>query len=671
MLITKKRNLKKVNKSSDKRFSLSNMVWIGFNYTCGMAFPLSFGTLIFGSSNSGVGLWIFLILALGSLLAAIMGYAYSKMSRFYIHSNGATYAYVRSSFGRFLGWIIGSLQYVGLPLTTVSLILSMISINFKDIVDWGSYTELYLNLIGIGVYLIASCIIFFGIKYFKIFINLSGFIKWFSTIFVVFAAIALAGVDNFSGFKEAITKTQEIKKDGQFFLNFNNAFLSMFYFYAGFETYTTIAKNVKNPSKTLPRSILYITILTFSFYIITTFFFICVDGNTIYPGESYKWFSDNPPLDIARQIAGTLGVVLVIASMIALKLNAAMQSGLYASGMLEPLAKEHYITPKFSRLNKDRIAISSVIFNIILTIFLTFILICLPILLVKGGSEPDYTNLIGFTTIIIFIQYILVLAAMFKLYFDKKIYLFAWEIIAFIIVIFFLVFELIIYFVNEILNIVKAYSVDSPSSDSKMNALFAIISLIIFFGLIAAVSLTYLFHYLPIYNKRIKNKPELQKELEKDFEISGYAGLEKKLLLKKITLLKDMKNKLKLDLKSIIKHDHKKQKNEFSIQKEQYLVKYNNELKDIKNTYKKNVKNINNFSENFESIDKIYSEYTNNYHELIDKRKKDLKYMRLNIVKIDSYKFDYLNSKHRLLNDIQNELEDFIMNSDDINNIKK
>ncbi len=657
MFLLKRRNIKKVE-NKDSRFDLKTLVWIGFNYTCGMAFPLTFASLIYGSSsNEWVGLWIYLVLFLGSTLAGIMGYAYSKMAKVYIKSNGATYAYVRANFGRFLGWLIGAIQYISVPLAAASMILSMISINLESFVDWGKYENLYLNLIGIGIYLIAASSIFLGLKYFKIFINLSGIIKWFSSIFIIFCALALAGLDHFSGFEYAKDQTSHVAHKN-FFLNFNNAFITMFYFYAGFETYTTITKNVMNPSKTMPRSILWITILALLFYVSVTILFMGVDP---LKHGGPKWFSNNPALDISQISAGLLGGIFVISSMIALKLNAAMQNNLYSSGMLEPLAVEHYITPKFGRLNQDRVSIRASSFNIIVTTVFTLIIVCLPIFIADRGSNSnnnvDYSRLISFTSLVLLMQYFLVLLCVFKLYLKKKLLLKIWEISIFILAILFIVFEFIMYFVGQFMSIIQ--------DNFNIDGIFSLVSLLFMVALFVIFILIYKFYYLPIYNRRMKDKPELQTKLENQFQISGYAQLEIDLFTDKKNTLKDLKQEFGVEMESISDEEHKKSILEFKQKKNVYINEWNINIKSIRAKYKSDIQQIKNPSDNYETISAIHNDYVEMLKEMEEKKLEELQYMKVNTIKKFSIKYNYINSKKQLIDNTYLQLEDYILNISD------
>jgi len=571
--------MKKTKKQ--KKFTLSNLVWIGFNYTCGMAFPLAFSSLI--TSKQGIGLWVFLIILCGSFLAAIMGYGYAKLSKYFTRSNGATYTFVRGTFGRFWGFFIGLLQYFVMPLVVASMILSMISVNFIPIIGkagWGKYTSVYLNLIGIGIFAIFASCIFFGLKYFKIFINISGIIKWSASIIIIVFVLGLACLANFGGF--SLLKNPNIGKNTNFF-TLNSAFVTFFYFYGGFETYSTITKNVKDPSRTIPKAIMWITFLTFTFYVVVLTLFV---GALPIIGGPNGVFSKNPVFDIGFKAAKTVGIIIVLASMISLKINAAIQSGLFATTMLEPLAIESYITPKLSYLTPEKISKKAVSINIIVTILATFMLAIFPVLVIGGnGKNVDYAEIIGLNSAILLTQYFLASLCILKLYFKKKILLKWWELLMFGFISMFIAMELIIFFVNAGRNIAL---INNPASE--MSSIFSIIELIILFGFVSATIIIYVAYYLPVYKKRLQINPQLQKKLDHIFKISKLADLERNTFYDFTNLKQELKEQYLKARKTIcIKHTPKEikanLKHQTKIVNEQLAHNIKKHKKEIVNIY--------------------------------------------------------------------------------------
>ncbi|WP_347938220.1 amino acid permease [Mycoplasma feriruminatoris] len=107
--------------NDEKKMSLKEFIWMGFNYTVGVGF---IGNLAIFSNikvqeeinQQSTGLHIFWIFGLLGFIASICALAFAKLST--IHksdNNGGTYLYARTSFGRFIGLMVAFVQYVMLP----------------------------------------------------------------------------------------------------------------------------------------------------------------------------------------------------------------------------------------------------------------------------------------------------------------------------------------------------------------------------------------------------------------------------------------------------------------------------------------------------------------------------------------------------------------------------
>lgn len=193
-------NLKKLkfwaksSRANNEKISLNELIWIGFNYTCGIAFPMALIGIYYWN-NGGVGLHMLWVILLCALIAAGTALAFTKCSRVYHETNGGAYVYVRGVFGRFWGWIIGFIQYITLPSTIIVTIISMFRVNLDQlsIFNWvpERWSSLMIDSIGIFIYAAVASCMYFGMKGFRWFVNISGIIKWGSALFLIVCAIIL------------------------------------------------------------------------------------------------------------------------------------------------------------------------------------------------------------------------------------------------------------------------------------------------------------------------------------------------------------------------------------------------------------------------------------------------------------------------------------------------
>ncbi|WP_342218957.1 hypothetical protein [Spiroplasma endosymbiont of Amphimallon solstitiale] len=117
-----------------------------------------------------------------------------------------------------------------------------------------------------------------------------------------------------------------------------NTFTSCFFFFAGFEFFSTAGKNVNNPEKNIGKGITLIMIIMTVFYaVISLIFFL-----------GYSVFVQNMNMGAWSPFTSKIiiygGPIIMIISGLALKINIAMQNALYGGTTLQPLSKEGYIS---------------------------------------------------------------------------------------------------------------------------------------------------------------------------------------------------------------------------------------------------------------------------------------------------------------------------------------
>lgn len=526
----------KKKERTNHKWTLSELVWFGFNYTVGITFTANFAVLINKDSlNLGSHMiWIFLV---EGLIAGTCAWAFSRLSRVHPGNNGAAYIYVRSSYGRFWGWLISFLQYATLPVIVSSQIVSMIRINFTDqtsflYANWGVWQHLGLDLIGILIYGLASCVLFLGMVAFKKFVNISGYLKWGTTFLLIIATIilfAMAGTSNWT----MTTSHQQLTAN-----NFSQAFAMCFFFFLGFETYSTIGKNVRNPEKNISRSLVIVMILSTIFYMIVTILMIgAVAGD----------FSDNPNLSIFTflgdkahaQWLGIIGILIMLICTISLKSNAGMQNALYSGAILEPLAVEGYISPKYKELSKDNIPFKASRLNLLITFSSAFIWLILPdiIGLIIDTIHPVYdangylvlTSIINYGTltaeagIIMVIIYIFVLSIAIKLSIEKKLKKNIFEIIIWFIASIFLVWQFEEWLRSLINGLISGSSMIANGGKDVTKGISDVTSNVLqLVYLIVSISFAliwYFAYYKPMQRKRMISNPQLQAKLDKEFRI--------------------------------------------------------------------------------------------------------------------------------------------------------
>ncbi|MDQ7982598.1 MAG: APC family permease [Spiroplasma sp.] len=512
---------------SKKKLSLKEFIWLGFNYTVGIGFVGNFAILSnIGKANSiGINaIWVFLIIG---LVAGSCAWAFAKMAK--IHNsdaNGAAYIYVRTSFGRFWGWFVGFMQYVMLPFIITIQILMLIRGTFSPefvkgnqwfTIHWGPFGDLFLDLIGIAIYLSAASVIFFGIKVYKRLAHGTGIIKWATAGLLIVAAFALA-IQNGNTNWNYWTSKSELS-----FAGFMNTFTSCFFFFAGFEIFATAGKNIHNPEKNIGKGITSIILISTIFYIVISIIFFL----------AYAEFAQNMNVaawdPFTSQVIKIGGPIIMIISGLALKINVAMQNALYGGTALQPLSKEGYISDKLFKLNNDGIPVKASLLNLAITSAMIILWLVIPDL-IKGfwslahpneeyASAFNISSLTTASSVLTIFIYMMVLIVVLKLNLTKKLKLNWYEKIIFPVVFLFLAVILVWHFYSLI-----SETVDAILHQSEAEASAAIVGMAVEIAFILGSSIFavcwYRWYYLPKYKKRLQENPDLQKELDRAFNFN-------------------------------------------------------------------------------------------------------------------------------------------------------
>lgn len=511
------------NDNSHKRLSLKEFVWLGFNYAVGIGFIGNFAILSNIEKANSIGInavWVYLLIG---FVAGNCAWAFAKLSR--IHNsdnNGGAYIYVRTTFGRFWGWLVGFMQYACLPFVVTIQVMMLIRGTFSPeftssehaqwySANWGPFSDLYLDLIGIIIYMAAASVIFAGIKIYKKMAHATSIIKWLTAGFLIVAGVSLAitnGAENWDYWNT---------KSSFSFAGFINTFTSCFFFFAGFEIFSTAGKNVVNPEKNISKGVTLTMIIMTVFYVIISFIFFL----------GYSFFEQNMNmgawLPFNSKIITYGGPILMIISGLALKINIAMQNTLYGGTTLQPLSKEGYISSKLFKLNKDGLPVKAAVINLVVTTIMLILWLVIPDL-IKGiwlVSHPEQTYSSAFNvaslssafSVITMFIYIMVLITVLKLAFNKSLKLNYYEKIVFPLVLVTLSLMLIWHYYALIHDAVVA------TNSSAMVAM--IIELIFVIGNVFFAITWYFVYYAKKYSIRLQTDPNLQVKLNSEFAFNS------------------------------------------------------------------------------------------------------------------------------------------------------
>ncbi|WP_338970414.1 APC family permease [Spiroplasma endosymbiont of Labia minor] len=518
-----------------KKISLGQFIWLGFNYTVGIGFLGNMAILsnlwnADGTENkNSIGMHVIWLFILIGLIAGLCAWSFAKLARVHkANINGAAYIYTRSAFGRFWGFISVFMQYVLLPfLITVqvfNLMKGFFNVEFtgtgqdvpgKISIYWGAFTNLYLDLIGIAVYALFSCVVFLGIKWYKRLSMGSGYIKWGTSLVLIIAGLALAFMpgnagDNLNywtnGYTGGGTKDPLMRHGFEAFIK---AFNSCFFFFAGFETYATAGKNIYQPEKNIGKGIIWVIIISTITYVVCLLIFFAAINSFAQNMNMGLWdyFKEK---NVKWIILG--GQIVMIISQWALKANGSMQNALYGGTMIQPMAFEGYLPEKFGALNKDNLPIKASILNFSITAIMLALWLIVPDIAqgaqiaktgVDSGSVFNVSSLTEASSAVTIFVYIMVIGSMFVLGAKKKVRVYLWEWLIFPSVLIFLAIIFVYHYVQLFINIVDSINAGLADAGNVEVLVGSVVELVF---IIVAVVFGVIWYFAYYKNKILKKR---------------------------------------------------------------------------------------------------------------------------------------------------------------------
>lgn len=469
-----------MKKNINNKLSFRKLIWLGFNITLGITYVITFKDIV--SGEKGVGYLIYLVIILSAITAGGIAWAFARLSTIFYQSNGISYSASRHAFGsysNFIAWVVGFTQYIIFPIIVTNWILGLFTlaldavpffsrlgllvlfginkmqikslglgnINDKNFIE-GTFREklsdshlydqllnkqdLILNIVGILLFLsFASFSVRRGLRSFHFFTDFAAFIKWGISGLIIILMFILAFKKGNLNYPKFFSDKEHLNNSIVLTRNFNHAFMTFFYFFLGFETFSSVARNTYKPEIYIKKAIVWVLVISTVIYLLET---------TLMIGALGEFKVVNALNEIALLSLGIFGIILLFFQQIALKINGSAQFSLYGGGILKQLADDNYLPQFLKKTRKgDDFPQSGSWFYIANTIVFTFCLIVLPYFF--HASVRDITSILQLATFFYLIVYFFTILACFQLVRKKQIQWKWYELIYWI-----FSFFLIIYF---------------------------------------------------------------------------------------------------------------------------------------------------------------------------------------------------------------------------------
>ena len=340
--------------------------------------------------NSIIGSGIFLLsgkiyqeaglMSLGAILLAglsvsVIAFAYANMSKIY-SKNGGAFVYVKETFGRFPGFVVGMVTWI-LGTVTLATEVSALLTALKMILP-------HFNglLFGLGLILLLGLLSYFGSALIAGLDNLTSFVKIALVMIFIFSCLWIVKGSHFSA--ENLLTASSVKNSGLH--GFLSAYGTVFFFFTGFSFLPVNAEKMKNPAKNLPKMLTLVMLTCLSVYLIIQAITIGVLGpslvNTVVPAATA--FS---------KIVGMIGIPLFVVGICLSILGVIVATTFNTPTILASLAQAHEDVPMFvAKTNRFGTPTWAIILSTLaaLALFLT----------------GNYVFLSGLTVFMSFVQYL-------------------------------------------------------------------------------------------------------------------------------------------------------------------------------------------------------------------------------------------------------------------------
>jgi amino acid transporter len=117
--------------------------------------------------------------------------------------------------------------------------------------------------------------------------------------------------------------------------------------YLGFVQIATVAGEIKEPSRNLPRSMIGSVLLVGTLYVLTIFI-----GTSLLGSERLAQLGETAIVNVGRSIAGTFGAAALLGGGLLATLSSANASILSASRSIYALSRDDLVPPQVERINK-------------------------------------------------------------------------------------------------------------------------------------------------------------------------------------------------------------------------------------------------------------------------------------------------------------------------------
>lgn len=316
------------NQTGFKRsLKLWHIIVIGLGYMAPMAVFDTFG--IVSEVTEGHVPTAYVLTLLAVLLTAL---SYGKMVRVF-PTAGSAYTYTRKTMNPYLGFLVGwssLLDYMFLPMINALLTGIYLSAVFPEVPQW--------------VFIVGFVLLITVVNLMKVNISVSinGLLVIFQlSIILIFVALAMKALSQGAG-------TGQILSSQPFFsptLSLTSLFMGasiLCMAFLGFDAVTTLTEETVEPEKTIPKGVVFITLIGGAIFISASYF-----SQSLFPDVSVLQDPEGASAEISLSIGGVLFQSFFLAAALTSTLASGITSQISASRLIYAMGRDNVLPSKW------------------------------------------------------------------------------------------------------------------------------------------------------------------------------------------------------------------------------------------------------------------------------------------------------------------------------------
>ncbi|MDN5327699.1 MAG: basic amino acid/polyamine antiporter, family [Candidatus Woesearchaeota archaeon] len=320
------------------------------------------------SGGSAVISWI-----LVGLLSMVIVLYFAELASMF-PSIGGVYEFAKQAYNQFTGFLIGWIEWIIGNLTTAMLVVSALQYFFQQEVivlfNIPINASLFKIVLGILILILFNYVAFRGIEFSSMFVMFFGLLQ---LILIIAVIIVIFFSGNFS-----LSNFNPFFLSNNFKANFTNLFITFIFIadiFLGMESVFSLSEETKNPSKVVPKAVIWAQIILsivsiLSLVVIIGYFGVANLSNSALQEENPGWVYQKLGFDFLGEKGSQLLSILIFLSI----LGSAADWIVSAPRLLMAMARDKVFIPQLNKVHPVyKTPYRAIIFQSIIMILFTFI----------------------------------------------------------------------------------------------------------------------------------------------------------------------------------------------------------------------------------------------------------------------------------------------------------